>query len=252
MKNDNLKNIKSYSYGFIFPNFLKKRWFWFVDPFDVGGVAMVNFFSYNNIDKKGFYKKEGLTSIIDLQQNLDIIWSKMRKKFICKQIKKGERNNIIIKQDNNFKEFTRTYKIFRQAKGIVSDNINIFRKNGILFSAYYKNKMIAGGIFISDGSNIRALVLSSLRQINNSQEKEIVGQANRMLIWEVIKFAKERGHKILDLGGGIVEISKKIKPSTLMEFKTGFGGEIIKCYYYHKVYSRVLRYWMRLRGYKKV
>jgi len=247
-----MKNIKHYSYGLILSWILPKHWFWFAEPFEVKNAAMVNFFSYNNVDRKGFYKKEGFTSIIDLEQNLDVIWSKMRKKFICKQIKRGERNGIAIKRDNNFKEFKKIYKSFRKEKGLVKGRFSIFKNMGSLFSAYYKNRMVAGGIFVSDGINIRALVLSSLYHTSDAKERDIIGQANRMVIWEAIKFAKESGHKIFDLGGGVSPASSKKGSETLAEFKAGFGGEIKRCYYYHKVYSRILKYWMRLRGYKKV
>jgi len=246
-----INNIKNYSYGFIFSNFLKKYWFWFADHFDVRGAAMVNFFSYNKIDVPGFYCKKGLTSAIDLRQDLEVIFSKMRNSFIVKQIRKGERNGVIVKQDSNFREFKKIYGIFRKSKNLSKDNFLVFRKNGLLFSAYYNNKVIASGLFISDGENIRAWVLASLRKVSGAKEREIIGQANRLIIWEAIQYAKNTGHKLFDLGGISPDAEDKTEFS-LAEFKEGFGGVRIKCYYYHKVYSKLLKFWMKLRGFKKV
>ncbi|MFH1255407.1 MAG: glycosyltransferase [bacterium] len=245
-KASNLKNIKNYSYGFIFPFFLKKSWFWFADPFDVKKTAMANFFSYNKVDAEGFRRKDGLTSIIDLRQDLDAIYSKMRNNFIIKQIKKGERNGVIVKRDNNFREFKKIYNIFRKSKNLLKDNFAVFEKNCLLFSAYYDNKMIAGGIFVSDNRNIRALVLASLRNQSQAREREIIGQANRMVIWEAIKYAKNTGHELFDLGGISPETKDKGEIS-LAEFKESFGGERKECYYYHKVYSKLLKRWIKIR-----
>ncbi len=237
------QKIKKYCYGFGFPFLFKKCWFWFTNPFDVKGAAMVNFFSYNKIEKEGFKRKEGLTTIINLDQNLDEIWFNMRKKFIRKQIRRGEKNGIVVKIDNNFKEFRKIYFNFRKQKDLPKDNYKMFVQNGILFSAYFENKMLAGGIFISNGINIRAWVLSSKRHSNNSRTRERIGQANRMIIWEAIKYAKNSEHKIFDLGG--IDIDSKDKSQvSLAEFKESFGGDRQKCYYY-KIYSKFIKSWIK-------
>ncbi len=101
------KNIKYYYYGLGCSKFLRKYWFWFSKPFDVKGAAMVNFFSYDKYDVEGFKRSDGLTSVIDLEQDIDVIWSKMRKKFIQKQIKRGEKNGIIVKRDPDFSQLKR-------------------------------------------------------------------------------------------------------------------------------------------------
>ena len=61
---------------------IKKYWFWFKDPVDVPNAAMVNFFSYNKVDKEGFFRKEGWTTIINTEKELELLWLNMRRKFI--------------------------------------------------------------------------------------------------------------------------------------------------------------------------
>ncbi|MFA6500660.1 MAG: hypothetical protein WCV69_02370 [Patescibacteria group bacterium] len=249
---DNIKNGNKILCGYRLPSlFFKKYWLWFSDPIDIKGADMVNFFSYNKIDRDEFYCKEGMTTVIDLNQGIEAIFSKMRNNFIIKQIRKGERNGIVIKLDKNFSEFKNIYYVFRKSKNLTKDNPNVLADNGILFSAYYNNSMIAGGIFISDGVNIRAWVLASLRKVSGSKDREIIGQANRMVITEAIKYAKNSGHKQFDLGG-INPYSTDIGEKNLAEFKESFGGARIKCYYYYKVYSKLLKLLMRFRGFKKV
>ena len=236
------KDIKNYSYGF------GKRWYWFARPFDVPNLWMVNFFDYHKYDVAGFKRREGLTTVIDLTQDLDVIWNKMRHKFIRKQIERGERHGIVIKQDNNFAEFKKIYKNFREKKYLAKEKIDKLKNHSVLFSAYYQDKMIAGGIFVSDNKYARALVLASTHNGSNSQMREIIGQANRLLIWEAIKYFKNKNLELFDLGG-ISPDSQNPSLRNLAEFKEAFGGTRQSCYYYHKVYSRLLRLWIKIRKY---
>ena len=249
--NQTKEKIKHYSYGFIFPFLLRKYWFWFSHPFNISGAAMVNFFSYDKHDVKGFKRTNALTTAIDLDQDLEKIWLNTRKKFIRKQIKRGERNGILVKQDPNFGEFKKIYKVFRKTSSLPKDNINVYKNNTILLAAYHQGKMIAGGIFISNGIYYRALVLASLHKVSGNRSREIIGQANRMIIWEAIKNAKQTKHKLFDLGGISPDSSNKHLVS-LAEFKEAFGGQRQACYYYFKIYSPLIKMWMRFRGFKNI
>jgi len=227
---------------YFYPSLLfKKKWIWFADPYDPDGVDMVNFFSYNKVEAKGFRKKNRMTTIIDLSQDIEVIWEKMRKNYIRKQIKRGEKRGIIVRQDSNFKDFKRVYHNFRKGKKITKDNYNVFKQNGLLFSAYYKDEMIAGGIFIASRPYIRAWVLASVR-FENKEKKidEIIGQANRMVIWEAIKYSYNNGYKLFDLGGIKISSSDKSKLA-VVEFKEAFGGKRKECFFYYKVYSKLLK-----------
>lgn len=241
------EQLKSYRLPGIF---FKKYWFWFKQPFDAAGADMVNFFSYDDCSRTDFHKKEGLTTTIDLGPSEEQIWLKMRRGFIRQQINKGERNGIIVRQDDNFKKFKKIYLNFRKKKKLHGDRFAVFEKNGIEFSAYWRDEMIAGGIFIADSNYMRALALASERLDGlDGKRREIIGQANRLLIWEAIKYAKKNNLKIFDLGGIAPDSSSK-EQRTLAEFKEAFGGERKKTYYYFKVYSRSLKFLMRLKGYK--
>lgn len=214
--------------------FSNKRWYWFVDP-SINLVGdLVNCFSFNDVNVVGFKKKTRLTTLIDLSRDLSDILLSMRQKFIVKQIKRGEINGIKIKQDNNFSGFKKIYYTFRKNKNIRGDRFSIFKNNGIEFSAYYKGKMIAGGIFIFNDTYARAWVLASLRlNLVDNRMKELIGQANRLVIWEAIRFFKNYGVKYLDLGGIDPDSSDAFERS-LAEFKEAFGGDRINCFFYIK------------------
>jgi hypothetical protein len=238
--------MKRIEWRSIFPWGRKKCWIYFSDPFEVPGVAMANFLSYQSVNAPGFKKREALTTVIDLADDIEAIYGRMRKNFIRKQIKRGERNGIIVKCDDNFKGFGEVYRAFRAAKRIGQDRYQAFLKAGILFSAYYDHRLVASGLFIADEKNVRAWALSSRRHTVGGSLREIIGQANRMIIWEAIKFAKATGRDRLDLGGIAPEANDREERS-LAEFKEAFGGQRRNSYYYHKIYSPWLRVWIKWR-----
>lgn len=225
----------------------KKLWIWFDQPYDVEAVDMVNFFSYDDVDINSFKKVSGLTSIVNLTESLDRVWDNMRKKFIRDQIKKGERNNIHIAPSKDFKDFDRLYKQFQFEKGVRAKSIKYLREHSLLLEARYSGKLIAGGVFIYDSTYARAWTLASARlHENTGQMREIIGQANRMIIWEALKIFSEKKVKYFDLGG------VDNNPNSLFEFKEAFGGQKRSCFYYSKIYSRPLSYLVKIKRFMKL
>ena len=239
-----------YKWGLWDSLFLVKHWFWFTNPKDIPGSAMVNFFTYQDIKLSGFHKKEGLTTIIDLNKPLPEIYNNFRVNFIQKQIRRGERNEIIVKHDLDFKNFKSLYFKFRKSHKLPKERLKPIKEVGEFFSAYYRGKVIAGGLFITNGIVMRAWALAS--QVGDQTlSREIIGQANRLVLWQAIKYAKAIGCIEFDLGG-ISPESPNRHLRTLSEFKEAFGGSRRKNFYYYKIYSPLIRFWMRFRGFKDI
>jgi hypothetical protein len=123
----------------------------------------------------------------------------------------------------------------------------LIRKRGILITATYQGRLVAGGVFVSDGIDMRALILASDRLTAGGSTSEIVGWANRMVIWDALRFAHLVGHKQLDLGG-IRPDSDNRRLVSLAAFKEAFGGERVANYYYTRTDWWLLRAWVRLRN----
>lgn len=228
--------------------FFRKKWIWFADPVDITGVDTVTYFSYNDANVLGFHKKSGWTLVIDLSPSLDVLWNNMRKDFIILQIDKGKRKGIVVKQDNNFAEFQPILEDFRRNKNLGREDYRVLRQNGLLFSAYFEGKMIAGGIFISDKNYLRVWMLASKRlDARSGVSSQIIGQANRMVLWEAIKYAKEHGMKMFDFCG--IDLPEKEGDPTpnLTLYKEAFGGRRARNYYYTKTYSKFLRFIRRFK-----
>ena len=72
------------------------------------------------------------------------------------------------------------------------------------------------------------------------KETEIlIGNANSMLHWEAIKYAKERAIREFDFGGlwSTFECELDPRKKAINNFKQNFGGNLIRCYSYSKEYS---------------
>ncbi len=241
----------NYQYGLWGTNWFVKRWTWFADPKDESGLALANFFSYRDIDVPDFFKKSGLTSVIDLQQSWNEIESRMRPKFIREQISKGlKRGIVVVGPDNNHLSFAvRLYRRFRRQMNLPPDRPPPPRVSK-LFSAYHENQLLAIGWFLSDGVYCRAWALASER-FASSRQRELVGQANRLLLVQAIKWARDTSHQVFDLGG-ISPESPNSRQRSLAEFKEAFRGRRVKTYYYYRVYSSLLKLWLRWCGFKNV
>lgn len=234
--------MKRYTVGTVF----KKSWEWFAVPHEVAGVAIANFFSYEPVDILGFKRAEGLTTAIDLSRTSEDIWANMRKRFVREQIERGQRRGVVAGASNDFSAFQAMYQGLSRTLSFDTIAPGILQENGILFLAHYEGKPIAGGVFIGDGTFMRALALASTRHEGGGRMRDIVGGANRLVIWEAIRYAKAHGYSLFDLGG-IAPDSENPGTRAIAVFKEAFGGERRRQYYYAKIYSPLLRLWMRVR-----
>ncbi len=234
------QKISSMKQGIVYNNksfFFKKRIHWFSEPYVLDNVDHATIFSYTDNKLNSLKKKSGITSIILLNQSLEAIWEAFRKKYIRKQIMKGEAKGIEVKIDYNYDDFLRLYYKFRDVKELAREYKSILILNGFLVSAYYDNKMVAAGLFIADGVNMRAWVLVSDRFDQSGAMKDLVGQANRMVIWKAIQYAHKNNFKSFDLGG----LNKKtnfVSEKHLNEFKEAFGGKQVESFYYSGAVSK--------------
>ncbi len=232
------------------------------NPFDVNGCDFVIFpYCNNKIKAKGFFCYNKLTSIIDLNQNLDTIWKKFHTNTI-RGIKRAEKNCINIKINQHYDQFYQIYKNFLKQKrlksffepfGVGIIPLNIIKNKGTLFVAEYNGEILGGIVSLVDTSNIEYWIGASKRLECQKDINALIGCANRLIFWEAIKYAKERGIKEFDLGGYWPEneAKKDLMKSGINSFKSSFGGEVIQGYSYAKGYSKSLTLAYYLYNFKK-
>lgn len=227
--------------------FFKNKEIWFADcPYDVKGYDSIYFMACKNkVNLAGFACYNFSTLIIDLTQGFDAIWENVRKN--CRySINRALREGIKVRINENFDEFYEINKSFRRKKGLAGLVVHpeFMKRYGTLFTAELNDEVIAGLFLLEDESNIRWLIGSSKRLDVVSEKAKIVGYANRLLLWEGIKYAKEKGIKEFDFGGYYTGENKDDPRQAINTFKQSFGGQLITRYNYVKVYSRTYR-WAR-------
>jgi len=219
--------------------------------------------------KNGFIKQNFLTLMTHLDDDIEILWKKI-KKNARNDVTKAKRENVIVKEIStkneliNYKQLT---KQWAKTKGIdLINTVNVdedwlFFKNGIqkFFLAYQENEIVAG-LRVGCFNNI-----VYTHQVLNSYSK-IGNVAGPLLTWNAIEWAKNNGMKIYDFSGGEAppSIKKNMNKydeqwSSLFSYKRKWGGDEVPYYHFikifnknrYKLYRALSKPDMFLRNYKK-
>jgi lipid II:glycine glycyltransferase (peptidoglycan interpeptide bridge formation enzyme) len=230
-------------------------------PFDINGCDFLYFpFCTNKVEKPGFMCYNKLTSIIDLTQDIESIWNNINRNT-RRIIRNAEKEDIEIVINQGFKEFYKIYRDFLRKKDINSIfeplglgfiPLSTIDNNGKLFIAKYHNEILVGHVFLENKYWFEDWVTGSKRLDNSKKNKQLSTLANRLILWEAIKYAKEQGFQKFDLGGLFPKEKAKQDPIKhgINRFKLSFGGDIIHGYTYDKIYSKTLQIPYYLRNLK--
>lgn len=226
-------------------------------PSDVDDCDSVRFVHCRNrVNAEGFTCLESLTSVINLTQDLGTIWRNMDKKSSRYAINRAQRDGIKIGMNENYVQFYQINRSFTREKGIAPllgigyTKLETMERYGTLFIAEYEGEILGGHLYLEDEANIK-LWLSASKRLEVGREKAIlIGNASRLLHWEAIKYAKEKGIKEFDWGGLFPpeEADKDEKKKAINSFKLSFGGEVVTRYSYQKVYTKRYRFVRHLRS----
>lgn len=217
---------------------------WFSDaPYDVDDCDKVTFHACKRkADVEGFACREFMTLVIDLTHDLEKIWQNMGKSSCRYSIKRAIRDGICVRVSRDYQQFHQLNRKFRKEKGLPTyfgDRPEAMAKYGTLFVAEYKEDILAGQMYVEDENNIRWLLGASKRLEVSKEEAALIGCASRLIIWQAIKYAKDKGIKEFDLGGYYTGGDTNDPRYTINTFKKSFGGELITHYIYEKEYSRI-------------
>lgn len=181
---------------------------------------------FNNELPASFYYEHCLTFNKDEQINHSQLKSNV-KRNVKKALKEGVavgfhndleairefyRLNCITRKYHNLPP--QPYKFFKN----VFDEI-IIKGRGIVVLANYREVIIAGAVYFHFGDK-------AIYKYGASDRKYQSLRANNLVMWEAIKWYSQKGYKYLSFG--------RTNPENkgLMQFKSGWGGDVNKIYYY--------------------
>lgn len=215
-------------------------------PYDVKGCDALFFFSCkNNVTIEKFIRHEIYTSVLDLNRDLNTIWMNNLGKNCRYKIRKAQQLGINCLINERYKEYVRIQDSFERQKGfspifrMIRPKLKTIKQYGTLFVSEYQGEVLSGLVYLEDGNNIKAWLAASKRLEVDKEKATLIGYANRLLLWEAIKYAKGKGIKEFDFGGLWSEekVKKDKQKEGLNRFKMDFGGEIVTRYYYIKINS---------------
>lgn len=225
----------------------KLREMYFCDePFETKDCDRVTFVRCpKKVDLEGFTRTERHTSIIDLTQDLDAIWSNMSRGNCRKPIKRAERAGVTVRMNGGYPEFYEMYLAVKKEKGVsgVALSLEEIQRLSTLFVAEQDGEIISGHGYVEDEAHINSWVIGSKRFEDAPERVTMVGNASKLIVWEVIKYAKTKGIKHFDMGEIWSEEDAASDPvkRNINFFKKSFGGETVECYTYEKTNSKTAK-----------
>lgn len=218
-------------------------------PFDVSGCDSVTFHSCRNaIDADGFTRRRQLTSVIDLSEDLDILWGRCNR--TCRRfINRAQRSDVTVLRNECYKEFFEINHEFMRKKrisvpfGLNLPTLEVMKQSGELYLTDLGGVILGGHLYLVDEDHIRLWISASRRLDSDRETAKVIGDSNRLLHWEAIKWAKEQGIGEFDWGGFWPEGEAAADPTKagINSFKQSFGGKIVDDFQYQKVYSPLYR-----------
>ncbi|MGE7624973.1 hypothetical protein ACQKMD_18575 [Viridibacillus sp. NPDC096237] len=194
-------------------------------------LADIEGFSHSLVPKKQLQQLE--TLYIDLTKSEEELYKSLHRTN-RKQIKKAVCKNLYIEV---------------LEKPLMEDVVNTMNKlkvkNALVITKVMNEakEVLCYRVYITDGSIAFCLYSAShFRMKEKTEEKRLLSEANRYLIWKNILFLKEQKHKIFDMGG--LTANQNIR-----NFKMEFGGEIAHVYSGYKANSRIGQFvlWIRAK-----
>lgn len=131
------------------------------------------------------------------------------------------------------------HRSVRKAKALMGfTNLERIKKHATLFVAELNGEIISGHGYLQDKDNVRSWVIGSKRFEGSKEYVTMVANASKLIIWEAIKYAKEKGIKEFDMGGYYTGKVKDEQKERVNIFKQSFGGKLTTHYIYQKDYSK--------------
>jgi hypothetical protein len=197
-----------------------------IPDFDV-----LTYYTYKNWDEiKGFEKIQRLATTIDLTQDIDDIWKKIKRQH-KRHIHRSEKSGIEVKVSTKFEEFHRFYQRYLKQKnyagpfGLNIISLKFMQDYGTLFIAEYEGEIVGGNVFLHDEENVLSVSIAYQFFEDSPDKNKMVYDANCSIHWEAMQYFKNLDINNYDFGG-------------MTYFTRSFGGDVLPQYYYRQFNSQ--------------
>jgi len=182
------------------------------------------------------------TKIVDLALDSGVLFAKLSSSTRYK-IRRAEREGItpsvtIDPSDNTISAFCSHFDTFARSKKLPLSNRNKLvglREKSALLIAHASEtdgSALVTHAYIADRESARIRLLysaSHFRSTSDTEERNRIGRANRLLHWHLMHTSQSYGYRFYDLGGFPIDQSDPEK-NAIARFKSEFGGETVAEY----------------------
>jgi lipid II:glycine glycyltransferase (peptidoglycan interpeptide bridge formation enzyme) len=222
------------------PPGLRIKQIWFAEkPYDVDKCDIVEFWlCKQDVKLENFTQSRWCSIVIDLSQGEERIWGNISEKFRA-GIRKAKTEGVIVQRNQNVSGFLTLHKEFRVSKDLKAATYptDFIEKNCLLLTAEYNGELIAGILYLVDGSKMLGLLSASKRLEVEKEKIAFISNANKLLWWEAIKYGLENGVIDFDMGGYDDVADRNVPVKGVAEFKRRFGGQVVHYFNYTRIYS---------------
>lgn len=192
----------------------------------------VNIISYEKLDLPGWRVREKDTALINLTLPEEEIFRKFNDTTRNEIRRTFEQDKLSFIIGKNSSALYHAYATFEKSQG----RVPVSKKEMDTFisaEARSGNGIVYGLYIVESFPYIRIRSIFSKRSVNQDKEEiKLISNAGRRLIWETLKYTKNKGFKSFDMAS--VNQSNP-KSANIAKFKLSFGGEVLKEYTY--IYS---------------
>ena len=185
----------------------------------------------SNINVPGFLRKDFRTIHVDLRLSEQSILAAFAKN-VQYEIRRAERDGVDFVVSNNVSEFVLFYNSFAYSKrrnSIKEADLNKMGQNILFTIALHGGASIVMHSYLIDNDSARVRLLhsaSNFRAMKSSQDRALVGRANRFLHFRDMLYFKEAKYNLYDFGGVSIDESDE-ELRKINDFKKGFGGIVV-------------------------
>lgn len=184
------------------------------------------------------------TTYIDLNKSIYDIWNKDITSKNRNVIRKAEKNKLITEVSFDLKDFKKIYintmdRLNANKEYYFKDYYfnNLRNLNYICINVKLNNVVIASAVFLRGNEMFHYHLSGSLKDY-------LKYCPNNLLLWEAIKYAKDKGFSKFHFGGGL----KDSENDTLYKFKKSFCNETSDFYigkriHNEKIYDYLINQW---------
>lgn len=220
-------------------------------PYDVKGVDWLDFIHIRKkVDAPGFERQEWCNGILDLTKGSDHVWDNMASKYRA-DIRKGEKEDIVIEVNKDFAGFIKMNEEFRKAKHLAPNYTELLHEPlpdyCLLMTAKSGGKMSSGLLFVKDDKEMYGVLAASRRLEMDKEGASFIARTNRLLWWETVQWSIANGYGIIDMGNCPPPGSDPERAG-IAEFKIRFGATPTTTYVYRKLYTRRIRFMKKTSG----